>query len=514
VAQPQGVLGPALRPIAWSALLGAAATAAFGAPAYADPSNATTVPDTGSRPVPAGALSLPKPESFTAPIGQRTPLSSLANQITAAETELSTIGEQLKQLGIELSELRSARVLADYRWRQAGDALRVAQDRAHQAANKAFKDAAGMPPGLRDLYGLGALSGVTDDSSAASEAAARDVTRAQEAEQAAQQAYLDALNAERSASARYTLLQATYKQREAALLELKRRHASELAAIEREIEANEQRLGAAYVGGDIAGMKASAQALAAVAFALRQLGKPYLWGAEGPDRYDCSGLMWAAYRSTGLTLPRVAKDQYYATRTKSVSRYALLPGDLLFFSSSSDWTGIHHVGMYIGNGKMVHAPTTGDVVKISTVWWSRFFAATRVYGPVPAPGAPAPPPPPPGAPAPPPTTAPPTRPSPTPSPTRPSPTPTTPSPTPTTPSPTPTTPSPTPTTPSPTPTTPSPTPTTPSPTPTTQSPTAAAEPTSPSPTDTTAAAPETSASTEPTTSSTASAPAPTSTSGT
>jgi peptidoglycan DL-endopeptidase CwlO len=502
-AQPEGVLGPALRPIAWSALLGAAATAAFAAPAYADPSTTSSVPDPGSRPVPSGALPLPNAESFTAPIGQQTPLSGLANEITAAETELSTIGEQLKELGIQLSELRSARVLADYQWRQAGDVLRVAQDRAHKAASKAFKDAAGMPPGLSDLYGLGALSGVTDDSSAASEAAARDVSLAQEAERAAHQAYLDALNAERSAVARFSSLQATYKQREAALLELKRRHASQLATIEREIEANEQRLGAAFIGGDsIAGMKASAKALAAVTFALRQLGKPYLWGAEGPDRYDCSGLMWASYRSTGVTLPRVAKDQYYATRMRSVSRYALLPGDLLFFSSSSDWTGIHHVGMYLGNGKMIHAPTTGDVVKISTVWWSRFFAATRVYGAVTAPGTPAPPP----------------------TPTRPSPTPTTPSPTPTTPSPTPTTPSPTPTTPSPTPTTPSPTPTTPSPTPTTSSasPSAAAPATStaapqapaPSPTDTTAAAPAASTSTEPTGTPTSTPAVATSTSGT
>ena len=65
-------------------------------------------------------------------------------------------------------------------------------------------------------------------------------------------------------------------------------------------------------------------------------------------------------------------------------RSALLPGDLIFFASGSSWQSVHHVGMYLGGGKMVHAPTTGDVVKVSTVWWSRFYAATRVYGAVPS----------------------------------------------------------------------------------------------------------------------------------
>jgi cell wall-associated NlpC family hydrolase len=488
-------------------MLGAAAAAALAAPAYADPISDLTVPDVGSRPVPTGSLPMPGGGSFTAPISS-SPTSALAAQITAAETEVSTLGEQLKQLGIERADLGNALALADYRWRQATDELQVAQEHAGEAAHEAFKDAAGMPPGLAELYGLGALSGVTDDSSAVSEAAARDVTRAQDAERAAYQAYQDAVAAEKSATDRYVALETTYRQREAALLELKRRHASELAVIEREREANEQRLGASYVSGDtIAGLQAHPSAVAAVQFALRQLGKPYLWAAEGPDRYDCSGLMWAAYRSTGYTLPRVSRDQYYGTRAKSVSRYALLPGDLLFFSSTGDWTGIHHVGMYIGNGKMVHSPTTGDVVKISTVWWSRFFAATRVYGAVPAPGAS-------------PTTPVPSRTTPSPSPTTPSPSPSSsslspspsssspsPSPSPTTPSPSPTTPSPTPTTPSPSPTTPSPDPTTPDPDPTTAAPDDETTP-SPSPTPSSAPADEsTSPGTEPTDASTASAPA-------
>ena len=132
-------------------------------------------------------------------------------------------------------------------------------------------------------------------------------------------------------------------------------------------------------------MVADPRALKAVQYALAQLGDQYVWAAEGPDQFDCSGLMWAAYRSAGYQLARVARDQYYTTRSRSVDRYSLLPGDLVFFASGSSWTTIHHVGMYIGGGKMVHAPNSNEVVKVSTVWWSRFYAATRIFGAVPGP---------------------------------------------------------------------------------------------------------------------------------
>ena len=187
------------------------------------------------------------------------------------------------------------------------------------------------------------------------------------------------MTAEQSARTRYTAAETTYKQREADLLALKRRNVDELAAIEQQREAAEQLLGAnATVSETVAGKAAHPRALAAVRFARAQLGKPYQWAAEGPDRYDCSGLIWAAYRSSGADydqLPRVSRDQYNATRIRTVDRSALLPGDLVFFASGTSWTTIHHMGMYIGDGKMVHSPTTGDVVKISTVWWSRFYAA-------------------------------------------------------------------------------------------------------------------------------------------
>jgi cell wall-associated NlpC family hydrolase len=110
-------------------------------------------------------------------------------------------------------------------------------------------------------------------------------------------------------------------------------------------------------------------AQAAVNAALSRLGDSYVWGATGPTTFDCSGLMQWAYAKAGISLPRTAAAQSgFGT---PVSRSQLQPGDLVFYYSP-----ISHVGMYLGNGQMVHAPTTGDVVKISPLQ-SNYAGATR-----------------------------------------------------------------------------------------------------------------------------------------
>lgn len=96
----------------------------------------------------------------------------------------------------------------------------------------------------------------------------------------------------------------------------------------------------------------------AISFALGEQGKPYVWGATGPDAYDCSGLMLRAYESAGIILPRVAKDQYHAGALLPVREAQ--PGDLIFLSTDpADPTAIHHVMMYLGDGKVVEAQQTG-----------------------------------------------------------------------------------------------------------------------------------------------------------
>ena len=126
-----------------------------------------------------------------------------------------------------------------------------------------------------------------------------------------------------------------------------------------------------------------AQARAAVSFALAQLGKPYEFGAEGPNTYDCSGLMMAAWAAAGVAIPRTTFDQV-GTGVAVPGLSAMTPGDLIFIPGS-DGTMAHpgHVGMYIGvggDGKqyLAQAPQTGDVVKVSPVSsWASQIAAIR-----------------------------------------------------------------------------------------------------------------------------------------
>ncbi|MFJ9946519.1 C40 family peptidase [Kitasatospora sp. NPDC091207] len=104
---------------------------------------------------------------------------------------------------------------------------------------------------------------------------------------------------------------------------------------------------------------------AAVDYALAQLGKPYVWGGNGPSGYDCSGLVQQAYRRGGISLPRVADDQYAATTPITAGQ--LRRGDLLFWSDSGRASGIHHVGIYLGDGTFVEAPRPGKTVRVSTL---------------------------------------------------------------------------------------------------------------------------------------------------
>jgi len=104
----------------------------------------------------------------------------------------------------------------------------------------------------------------------------------------------------------------------------------------------------------------------AVAYAMRQIGKPYVWGATGPGGFDCSGLIVASYRSVGITLPHFTGD--LLRRGTPVSRSNLRPGDLVFLSSS-------HVGLAIGGDQVVVAPQSGERVKVQKIY--AYYAGRR-----------------------------------------------------------------------------------------------------------------------------------------
>ncbi|WP_328449108.1 NlpC/P60 family protein [Streptomyces sp. NBC_00386] len=118
----------------------------------------------------------------------------------------------------------------------------------------------------------------------------------------------------------------------------------------------------------------SSKAAEALAFARAQIGKPYVWGATGPDSYDCSGLTQAAWKAAGVSLPRVTYDQVNAGTTVSLTDAR--PGDLVFF-----YDDISHVGLYIGDGMMIHAPKPGAYVREESIYYDGTSAIHSVVRP-------------------------------------------------------------------------------------------------------------------------------------
>ena len=114
----------------------------------------------------------------------------------------------------------------------------------------------------------------------------------------------------------------------------------------------------------------SAAAAKVMSFAKNQLGKPYVWGATGPSSFDCSGLTLGAWKSAGVTLPRTTFDQVNVGA--KIPKSQMKPGDLIFF-----FDDVSHVGIYAGNGQMIHAPKPGAEVRYESIDNMPFHSANR-----------------------------------------------------------------------------------------------------------------------------------------
>ncbi|MCX4883067.1 C40 family peptidase [Streptomyces sp. NBC_00847] len=167
-------------------------------------------------------------------------------------------------------------------------------------------------------------------------------------------------------------LTAEEKARLAAIQQKKKQEAARKAAELAERQAAEQKAkeetsaggsGSSADSGSTSGTGSSAtKAEKTLAFARAQVGKPYVWGATGPGSYDCSGLTQAAWKAAGVSLPRTTYDQVKAGTTVPLADAQ--PGDLVFF-----YDDISHVGIYIGNGMMIHAPKPGAYVREESVYY-------------------------------------------------------------------------------------------------------------------------------------------------
>jgi peptidoglycan DL-endopeptidase CwlO len=149
---------------------------------------------------------------------------------------------------------------------------------------------------------------------------------------------------------------------------LKREEAAQQAQLEAEARTRLGSAGSATVGG---GGNPAGHAGGVVGIAMRYLGVPYVWGGASPSGFDCSGFSMYVFAQVGISLPHNAAMQY--GMGSPVGRQFLQPGDLVFFN------GLGHMGIYIGGNQMIHAPHTGDVVKISplTGWYASTYVGAR-----------------------------------------------------------------------------------------------------------------------------------------
>lgn len=125
------------------------------------------------------------------------------------------------------------------------------------------------------------------------------------------------------------------------------------------------------LGGPLGPIVGSGKGPAALRAALTKMGRPYQWGAEGPNSFDCSGLTQWAFKQVGVNLPRSTHEQVKVGTP--VSKGSLQAGDLVFFYADN-----HHMGIYAGEGKVLNAVQTGDVVRYSDLDARPFYAARRI----------------------------------------------------------------------------------------------------------------------------------------
>jgi peptidoglycan DL-endopeptidase CwlO len=323
----------------------------------------------------AGALLVPVTSAGAEP---KPSIKELKAQAEKLNNRLEVLTEQYNGLRVRLEHARSAAQAAE---RTAGErhlALQQVRDRVREIATRTYMSGgadqataafAAAPDPQAFLDQASTIGYFAQQNSnrikelAATTAAADQATKAKRASLDEVQALTDQIGTKKR---RIESLLAKNKDKLAAAVkaeraeEAKRRAAAQPAAPS-----------TATGGSAVGSVGASAKALAAVAAAKSKLGAPYVWGGAGPSTFDCSGLTMWAYRQVGITLPHFTGAQWNAGR--HVSRSELRPGDLVFFYSD-----LHHMGMYVGGGNMIHAPHTGDVVRIAPLAGRPYAGAVRV----------------------------------------------------------------------------------------------------------------------------------------
>jgi cell wall-associated NlpC family hydrolase len=298
------------------------------------------------------------PGSATAAPGDPADAAQAAQLVADASHQLEIVSEQVNEAKVELERQQAAAATADQTAAEAQTRLDALDGQIRQLARSAYTNdgfsrldvmltSSSADEFVHQLGTLDAIAGHTNGQVAEVAAAADEAEKAQTA----------AADAEAAAQKSYDDIAAQQKDLEAKIADYQRQYAA--------LTAPQQQQVLAAHGGDTqpvptAVVAASGAAQKAVDTALAQVGDPYVWGAGGPDAFDCSGLMQYAYSAAGVSLPHSSSSQ--SQMGTPVSRDQLQPGDLVFFYSP-----VSHVGMYIGNGQMVHASTSGQPVKVASL---------------------------------------------------------------------------------------------------------------------------------------------------
>ncbi|MFJ5924651.1 NlpC/P60 family protein [Kitasatospora sp. NPDC092948] len=326
--------------------------------------------------VPPGALPEPPPENVTAGAALEEFGRDLADARHAAET-----AEQ-RSTAADLQLDRKKRESADAEAGAERERARVAEaeSQAEQLVADLYRNGplGALGPLARLLFSdrpeefLGRQQRASEQTRTAAEvlnqlreARARLVQAADQARQAEQAAAVASQDAQQALE-----VARTASDRTAQLLEST--PADQLELLEqlesdRADRAREEMLAAGVFGP---GGSASEGGRRAIAYALDQLGKPYLWGGTGPDAYDCSGLTSQAWQAAGVTIPRTSEEQWAGLRR--IPLRELRPGDLVIYDNDAG-----HVALYLGGGTVVHAPHTGTVIKLAPVPLLPILGAVR-----------------------------------------------------------------------------------------------------------------------------------------
>jgi len=289
-------------------------------------------------------------------------LSSLVSQARQLTYQINALSEQYDGLRVELSSARAAAVKAQQAAIRDAAALKTSQGAVSRLAAASYENA-GYAPALEILTASNADQ-FLDQASIMQELDQQNGTRVSQL-RAAQAADKRANQTAEQQISNVTALESALNAKTRAIqAEIYKINSSTMTQAMAIFDKTGQYPDIAIPGGSSVGA-------VALRTALTRRGDPYVWGAAGPAEFDCSGLVMWAYAQEGITLDHYTGDQW--NEGEHISRSQLEPGDLVFF-----YADISHVGLYIGNGLMVDAPSFGQDVMVQPIDWSIFVGAVRI----------------------------------------------------------------------------------------------------------------------------------------